>query len=197
MWVFLLKQHSLHTKKQPPLAGGCSDCRQPFAYAAKLGHAWGDCEGGRVCPLHVQSLPKWELFREFPFWRFKLSTLCRQLEQPPLAGGCFLDGCHGIRTRVRRGGRPRPPADTDEGRRNGPPGASAPTGWCEISGAVRICGPPGTPSPAGRCGITGAVRRPREGQAPPLRRRVCLGAGQGGMPGRITSGSSPRAPRDP
>ena len=27
-----------------------------------------------------------------------------------------------------------------------------------------------SPSPTGRCGITGAVRRPREGQAPPLRR---------------------------
>ena len=109
----------------------------------------GIVKGGGYAPLHVQSLPKWELFREFPFWRFKLSTLCRQLEQPPLAGGCFfVDGCHGIRTRVRRGGRPRPPADTDEGRRNGTPGA---------------------PSPAGRCGITGVVRRQREGQAPPLR----------------------------
>ena len=92
----------------------------------------GIVKGGGYAPLHVQSMPKWELFRKFPFWRFKLSTLCRQLEQPPLAGGCsFVDGCHGIRTRVRRGGRPRPPADTDEGRRNGPPGASAPTEWCK------------------------------------------------------------------
>ena len=35
--------------------------------------------GRRDAPLHVQSMPKWELFRKFPFWRFKLSTLCRQL----------------------------------------------------------------------------------------------------------------------
>ena len=56
-------------------------------------------------------------------------------------------GCEAVRFR-RRGGRPRPPADVDEGRRNGTPRA---------------------PSPAGRCGITGVVRRPREGQAPPLR----------------------------
>ena len=36
--------------------------------------------GRRDAPLHVQFLPKWELFRKFPFWRFKLSTLCRQLD---------------------------------------------------------------------------------------------------------------------
>ena len=60
-----------------PAAAAGTDCRQ--TYAAELGHAWGDCEGGRVCPLHVQSMPKWDLFRKFPFWRFKLSTLCRQL----------------------------------------------------------------------------------------------------------------------
>ena len=69
-------------KKGSPLcrAEHCSaaDCRQ--TYAAKLGHAWGDCEGGGYAPLHVQSMPKWELFRKFPFWLFKLSTLCRQLE---------------------------------------------------------------------------------------------------------------------
>jgi len=27
---------------------------------------------------------KWELFRKFPFLPFKLSTLCRQLERPPI-----------------------------------------------------------------------------------------------------------------
>ena len=40
----------------------------------------GIVKGGGYAPLHVQSMPKWELFRKFPFWRFKLSTLCRQLE---------------------------------------------------------------------------------------------------------------------
>ena len=48
------------------------------------------------------------------------------------AGGCYpppRDGCEGVRFR-RRGGRPRPPADMEEGWSNGLPGASAPTGWC-------------------------------------------------------------------
>ena len=45
----------------------------------------GIVKGGGYAPLHVQSMPKWELFRKFPFWRFKLSTLCRQLDSfgPP------------------------------------------------------------------------------------------------------------------
>ena len=47
----------------------------------------GIVKGGGYAPLHVQSLPKWELFRKFPFWRFKLSTLCRQLEVPRLSRG--------------------------------------------------------------------------------------------------------------
>ena len=38
------------------------------------------------------------------------------------------DGYEAVRFR-RRGGRPRPPADMEEGWRDGPPGASAPTGW--------------------------------------------------------------------
>ena len=57
----------------------CTDSRQ--SYAATLGQAWGDCEGGRGAPLHVQSKQERELFRKFPFLLFKLSTLCRQLEQ--------------------------------------------------------------------------------------------------------------------
>ena len=55
----------------------------------------------------------------------------------------------------RRGGRPRPPADMEEGWRDGPPGASAPTGVRPKRGANQ-----------------------REGQAPPLRKRGCLGAGR-------------------
>ena len=55
--------------------------------------------------------------------------------------------CEAVRFR-RRGGRPRPPADTEEGWRNGTSRTPSPTGWCENAGAVR---------------------RPREGQAPPLR----------------------------
>ena len=43
----------------------------------------GIVKGGGYAPLHVQSMPKWELFRKFPFWLFKLSTLCRQLVLPP------------------------------------------------------------------------------------------------------------------
>ncbi len=43
----------------------------------------GIVKGGGYAPLHVQSAQKWELFRKFPFWRFKLSTLCRQLERSP------------------------------------------------------------------------------------------------------------------
>ena len=57
--------------------------------------------------------------------------------------GCAADA--GFR---RRGGRPRPPADMEEGRRNGPPGASAPTeadgGGCESAGGA-------SPSPTGWC----------------------------------------------
>ena len=56
----------------------CSDCRQ--TYAAKHRHAWGDCEGGMVVPPSRSIHAKMGTFRKFPFWRFKLSTLCRQLD---------------------------------------------------------------------------------------------------------------------
>ena len=41
--------------------------------------------GRRDAPFHVQSLQNWELFRKVPVLLFKLSTLCRQLEQCRLA----------------------------------------------------------------------------------------------------------------
>ena len=73
---------------------------------------------------------------------------CRRGAQA--AGGASpspTGGCEAVRFR-RRGGRPRPPADMEDGRRNGTSGTPSPTGWCENAGVV--------------C-------RPREGQAPPLR----------------------------
>ena len=71
----------------------------------------------------------------------------REGQAPPLRGECEAVRCR------RRGGRPRPPVDMNEGWRNGPPGRR----------------------PL-RMRSRGAVRGPREGQAPPLRRRVYLGA---------------------
>ena len=44
----------------------------------------GIVKGGGYAPLHVQSTQKWELFLEVPIFAVKLSTLCRQLELPPL-----------------------------------------------------------------------------------------------------------------
>ena len=61
---------------------GLSDCRQSPKTAYR--HAWGDCEGGRVCPPSRSILQKRKLFRKFPFLPLKLSTLCRQLESRKL-----------------------------------------------------------------------------------------------------------------
>ena len=38
-------------------------------------------KGGMGSSLHVSIIPKRELFQKFPFWFFKLSALCRQLER--------------------------------------------------------------------------------------------------------------------
>ena len=81
----------------------------------------------------------------------------REGQAPPLRGKCEAVRCR------RRGGRPRPPADMDECWRNGPPGASAPTGWCEAVGQVRIRGTSRTPSPTGG---RQAVRFRRRGGRP-------------------------------
>ena len=44
-------------------------------------------------------MPKWELFRKFPFWRFKLSTLCRQLDSREAFGeNRGPHGCLGLRS---------------------------------------------------------------------------------------------------
>ena len=65
-------------------------------------------------------------------------------------------------------------------------GASpSPTGWCEAVRWLRICGTSRTPSPTGWCEKAGVVRRPREGQAPPLRDGAkpwggCVSAGRRG-----------------
>ena len=62
-----------------PVSGGrCQTVDKPMRQS--LDTHGGIVKGGGYAPLHVQSMPKWELFRKFPFWRFKLSTLCRQLE---------------------------------------------------------------------------------------------------------------------
>ena len=97
-------------------------------------------------------------------------------------------GCEAVCFR-RRGGRPRPPADMEEGWRDGPPGASAPTGgakpFVSVVGAAAL-GRPRTWRKAGETGRRGrrplrdgakmgVVRKPREGQAPPLRRRTQVG----------------------
>ena len=74
----------------------------------------------------------------------------REGQAPPLRGECEAVRCR------RRGGRPRPPVDMNEGWRNGPPGRR----------------------PL-RMRSRQAVRRPREGQAPPLRGRTNAGAGTG------------------
>ena len=46
-----------------------SDCRQ--TYAAKLGPAWGDCEGGRVCPPSRSIYAKMGTFPEVPIFAFQ------------------------------------------------------------------------------------------------------------------------------
>ena len=62
-------------------------------------------------------MPKWELFRKFPFWRFKLSTLCRQLVLPPAGEGGsrrIPGGAAGDLISVYCRGGYQPPADECE-----------------------------------------------------------------------------------
>ena len=108
--------------------------------------------------------------------------------------------CETVRFR-RRGGRPRPPADMEEGRRNGPPGASAPTeadghgakptrdvedavpyGAVRISGAGAQTAGGASPSPTGRCEYRarGGVRLQRR---PLPSGSGLLWAWQGSLPG--------------
>ena len=54
----------------------------------------------------------------------------------------------------------------------GTSGTPSPTGWYEAVRWLRICGTSRAPSPTGWYENAGVVRRPREGQAPPLRRRA-------------------------
>ncbi len=68
-------------EKDRPKADPFQTVDKPSPMRQRLDPHGGIVKGGGYAPLHVQSMPKWELFRKFPFWRFKLSTLCRQLER--------------------------------------------------------------------------------------------------------------------
>ncbi len=97
---------------------------------------------------------------------FKLSTLCRQLDLgvETRQGRIRLSELPVLR---RRGGRPRPPVDMNEGWRNGPPGRRP----LRMRSRQAVHGPRDVEDavPYGMTQISGVVRRPREGQAPPLR----------------------------
>ncbi len=67
--------------------------------------------------------------------------------------------CEAVRFR-RRGGRPRPPADMEEGWRDGTSRTPAPTGM-GVPGCGTCSGPPGTPSPTGAI-VPGRVSHKRD-----------------------------------
>ena len=96
-------------------------------------------------------MPKWELFRKFPFWRFKLSTLCRQLEGDggvpagcgrthlPLPAPDTAGGCRRPSPSLRHTDVSHPPAGTSIARPGIPAGAMQADGqWPSLRRDLRF-----------------------------------------------------------
>ena len=96
-------------------------------------------------------MPKWELFRKLPFWRFKLSTLCRQLEGDggvpagcgrthlPLPAPDTAGGCRRPSPSLRHTDVSHPPAGTSIARPGIPAGAMQADGqWPSLRRDLRF-----------------------------------------------------------